>query len=674
MFKNRKKSILICGNTNIIDEELVKTVSEYYDMTLLGPSGIKKKMPGLDHYPAMGMTEASFVIRSGSFEHIWYFSGYLNDGDGLENETALIKTVLAGLEGSTARCIVVSPKCIKQTDGCMGLLNVRESEHIENLIVTSVDNAVVLQVPFLLSRTSGYIQDVFEKKEIILSDNEMEILSTRDLAELLLSVTEVQPENQIYAVKGFKHTCREFGSQLENCGISVTYARQMGMLKKHTEDTDIFRDYGFVAVDDIFKDIDKLYREYKYPQDILSRFKRLQQDPRKKILLSITELVVLFLIMQLLVGRTSDLVYFRYVDIRLFFVLLVGIVHGMRFGATAGILACFSIGYSYTKSGIPGTMVIYNTDYWLPFVIYMITGTITGYIVDKKDQENLFVEEERHNTEEKYKFLHDVHDRTVQNKDSYRKQILSYQDSYGKVLKAVEELNSSSPSEIFMNSISTLEQVLDNRQITIYLVDENKKFLRLAACSKGILNLEKSIAIDEIMDIFGVISKGETYKNIDLVQGYPMYACGISEDNDVRLMVAIMDVSPEQMELDYMNLFTVVCHLIQLSFIKAMEYQMAIEDKKYIDGTKVMKEEYFSKELETYRKMQKAGELEYVLLKLKGAGIEEVDKKYVKLFRHNDILGVLENGIYLLLPQVGKDSFGILKDRFAKNGIDYEVV
>lgn len=431
--------------------------------------------------------------------------------------------------------------------------------------------------------------------------------------------------------------------------------------------------------ENVLEKLEKLYNEHKNTVSKQSKFienlKKISSKLSKNIY-KVLELLLLFLVLQLLLRFTSDSIYFKYVDLRLFYILILGIAHGMFFGTLAGILACVSLVFSFFDTGVTGTMLFYNTDYWLPFAIYLITGAIVGYITSAKNKKIEFAEEEIGTLQEKYIFLNNVYMSVIDNKEDYKRQILSYQDSFGKIFEAVEKLNSSLPADIFMNGVTTLENILSNNSIAIYTMDDYQKYGRLVACSREVSdNLRKSLNIEECKEVYDTILKMETWKNTDFKEGLPTYAYAIVENNKVRLMICIYETTPDQLSLYYMNLFTILCHLIRVSFRRALEYQTAIEDEKYFTDTVILKPEFFDAELESQRKMSEAGVASFILLQLKTDEILETSHKLQRLIRHSDMVGEGSDGEhYLLLTQTNKEIFKTIGERLENSEIEYTIM
>ena len=140
-------------------------------------------------------------------------------------------------------------------------------------------------------------------------------------------------------------------------------------------------------------------------------------------------------------------------------------------------------------------------------------------------------------------------------------------------------------------------------------------------------------------------------------------------------MICLFEAGPEQMGLYYMNLFTILCSLIRVSFIRALEYQEAIEDEKYYRETEVLIPSFFEEELNSQRKMAEAGVASYILLEIEADDVVGFNDSLKGLIRHSDIAGAGYDGkYYLLLTQTNKDIVGIVGKRFKEHGINFSVV
>ena len=114
---------------------------------------------------------------------------------------------------------------------------------------------------------------------------------------------------------------------------------------------------------------------------------------------------------------------------------------------------------------------------------------------------------------------------------------------------------------------------------------------------------------------------------------------------------------------------------LRVSFLRAFDYQEAIQDRKYYGETDILRPEYFAKELEIQQKMAEAGVASHLLLKVESENAESLTEKSRGLVRQSDYIGMDENGgLYLLLSMVTKDTFSVIGERLQNKGISYSIV
>ena len=708
--------VLLCGKTELLDYETLKQIAQYYNVVVSGErinrDIYRRKLTRKIHIYNEDPTSENFrkIAYAYSPDVIWYFSGFADGGDGLDNENRKIeKLIECCVANEVQKLIIISSinslNYTPLTEQKMIIGKEFASPRsfdcakMEELVSFNAGRGqirtVIVRAPYISGRISrnNYLSSIFatmmDNGAVSFPYNEKQMIdffSLRDLCELLISITEetMDSTGEYTVLSGYQTTYGEFGSMLKglDATVKLEYDRPAVydlVLNKEREAQRVRESYGFIAADNVLDGLDEAYREYSRNvvkksalKEKLGKFLTLVSDNTLKF----AELIILFIAVQYLLKYTSDSVYFKYIDLRLFFVVILGMTHGMHIGILAGVLECISLVLVYRQTGVNGMMLFYNVDYWLPFAIYLMTGAITGYITTAKNQKISFMEQETEALQDKYMFLNNVYMSVIDNKEEYKRQILGYQDSFGKIFEAVEKLDSSVPADIFMNGVNTLERILNNRSIAIYTMDEWQKYLRLVACSREMMTrLTNSVSIDDFRIIYDEILDKGTWKNTDFAPGLPMYAYGIVEDGKIRLMICLFEAGPEQMGLYYMNLFTILCSLIRVSFIRALEYQEAIEDEKYYRDTEVLIPSFFEDELNSQRKMAEAGVASYILLQIEESDVTSFNDSLKGLIRHSDIAGAGYDGnYYLLLTQTNRDIVGIVGKRLTEHEIKYTVV
>ena len=189
--------------------------------------------------------------------------------------------------------------------------------------------------------------------------------------------------------------------------------------------------------------------------------------------------------------------------------------------------------------------------------------------------------------------------------------------------------------------------------------------------------MPNSIRIEEYQNAIETLEKGEVWRNRELLAGYPAYIAGIKRNEELVMLVFIHDAASNQMTLYYLNLIKILCGLVEVSLLRALEYQEAVRDREYLEGTHILKTEYFIERLKLFHsiKEQKIGS--YALLQIENPEmtLEETDRILKNKIRENDILGISEDGqLYLILSQVDDAMLPIVIERLEKNGLHCRVI
>ena len=189
--------------------------------------------------------------------------------------------------------------------------------------------------------------------------------------------------------------------------------------------------------------------------------------------------------------------------------------------------------------------------------------------------------------------------------------------------------------------------------------------------------MPNSIRIEEYQNAIETLEKGEVWRNRELLAGYPAYIAGIKRNEELVMLVFIQDAASNQMTLYYLNLIKILCGLVEVSLLRALEYQEAVRDREYLEGTHILKTEYFMERLKLFHsiKEQKIGS--YALLQIENPEmtLEETDRILKNKIRENDILGISEDGqLYLILSQVDDAMLPIVIERLEKNGLHCRVI
>ena len=286
----------------------------------------------------------------------------------------------------------------------------------------------------------------------------------------------------------------------------------------------------------------------------------------------ILDLVVMFVITEFLAKITSDSVYFKIVDVRLLYVVLMGMMHGLAAGTAAAVLQCIMLVLRYSEIGVSGLLLFYNVENWIPFVFYLTAGVISGYSQQKNEQKIRSVSAENGLIRKKYLFLNDAYRESVRDKKELRAQVLSEEESYRKLYEAIRRLSQRTPEAVCVESVNVIRELLDNGTFCIYQINPaNGRAYLLSCCRENATRSQ--IDISQFPEMMNVVKNGGTWRNTGFMEGAPMYASLVSfertarsESGDrevIRLLVTVEQAAQEQQNLWYVSHFSILCGLMQ---------------------------------------------------------------------------------------------------------------
>lgn len=701
--------ILITGKTEIFTREAILPLAEEYRVILAGEAAFTEKLPNVQVYHTSPVEEKfGQLFDVYTFQAVYYVSGYADGDQGMHGESRQLEQTF--LECSRAKVekliflsTVESQNYIREY-GKSGVVTKQDYPASYSFCAAQAEETcryfaektkmktVILWLPYLVGKLNdrnflGQIfHNIYEKNKVFLphhAEDRVDFLTYSDLAELLIRITEETEDEggSYYAVSGYRHAWGELEEMLKLIApdAQIFYENYSDTIEWTDYPTELRRIYGFIPMEHVMEDIGVCYR--RFVRDVVSRHKGLKAGlsewllGKGKGMLQYVEILIIFLIAELISNFTSDSVYFKFADVRLLYIVIMGTTYGMRMGIFAAILECVVLVWRYALMGINGTFLFYNIENWIPFAIYLMAGSVTGYIRNKKEDEIQFSKKEYSLLRNKYIFLNDVYRRAVENKGEYKKQILGFKDSFGKIFDAVQKLDSELPESIFLEGLRVMEDILENHSIAIYTLDKWQRFGRLAVCSNSQLpKLMKSMKMEDYQELYEQTSRGEVFRNTELAEGLPMYACGVFRGDMMVLLITIQEAGTEQYSMHYMNIFRILCGLVQTSFLRALDFEELQEASIYYPGTQVIYPERFSQLVNIQSDMKDAGVADYVLIRFEQTDKKQVSEALAGTIRATDTLGAGEDGrLYLLLTQMNSKNFSVVAKRLEANGLGFEI-
>ena len=192
-------------------------------------------------------------------------------------------------------------------------------------------------------------------------------------------------------------------------------------------------------------------------------------------------------------------VQFKMIDVRLLFVIVMALLYGTRIGTLSALIEIVSLIVAYQLSGTNALLLFYDPGNWIAFILLLVAAAFCGYIKQKREEDILFVKEESETIKSENAFISKLYQEAMNYKNQYKSDLIGSRDGFGRIFDVVKKLSTTVPEEIFAESIPVMEDVLNNKAIAIYTInDPNARFARLNVCSEQLGQvLKKSINLDE---------------------------------------------------------------------------------------------------------------------------------------------------------------------------------
>lgn len=592
-------TILLTGKTDLFPIESLKYIGEMFHVLVTGRNVKNREKSFPDGVRALSVepSDSDFqkVFEIGRIRAVWHI-GSCADGGRISDETESIEKIL----GCCARYGVPRLVVLTESGDPVDYRRLISKWIIPGPGASPVDIAAVYLPLLTGSGSRGRMNRIFSamrrQKVICLegnADRQISVLSVPDLCAILMRMTDETWFNPgIYMANGSlgpQEQLREILLSIRP-DAEIAYLDEAGRGRGADQtDTARFRIPSMkeMQFDGSLGEIYRLPISPDWSREILGQYSNNLEKPSEKIFGgkmasgylkqfgkaagTVLDLVVMFVIAEYLARITSDSVYFKIVDVRLLFVILMGLTHGLMIGSVAAVLECIMLVLRYSAIGISGLLLFYNVENWIPFVYYLTAGIICGYTHQKHVQQMRSVTAENDLIRNKYLFLNEAYRASVSDKQELREQVLSEEESYSRLYSAIRQMSQRTPEAVCVEAVNVFRRILNNDTVFVYEVEPGGKNARLLPfCRENASGV--SLNLERYSDMMQVIGSGGTWKNTGFLEGAPMYASLVrysrpahayKGEQEIALIVTVEQADQNQLSLWYMNHFSVMCGLLK---------------------------------------------------------------------------------------------------------------
>ena len=303
---------------------------------------------------------------------------------------------------------------------------------------------------------------------------------------------------------------------------------------------------------------------------------------------------------ELLVQMTATQAQFRMVDFRLAFIVLAGTMYGLNAGVLAALLASLSLMLGYMQHGGDAAAAFLRSRQLAGFLSSTLSRVHCAAMFRCKTQNPSALYSRKMSVLKIVcAFMRRLYQDTLEDKQMFRRQILGRKDSFGKIYDVTRQLDDMQPEKLYYKTVQIMEDVLQNKSLAVYHLDDNRHFARMMACSPGFKgNMPRSIETEQYLPVLRAIEQEGLWVNRELIPEMPMYAAAVRENGRAVVLVVLFDAVDDQLTLYYQNLFRILCGLAETALVRAFEYENAVYNEQHLPGTRVLRPAAFAAKLD----------------------------------------------------------------------------
>lgn len=247
-------------------------------------------------------------------------------------------------------------------------------------------------------------------------------------------------------------------------------------------------------------------------------------------------------------------------DYRLLYVVLIGTLYGLDFGLVAALLASVGLALSYfTQYGYTFQGLFYEPSNWLPFIAYFVVGAVCGYVQLRNSWAIRVERDQNELVRNRNTFLTQLYHDAIEDKRTYKHQIVGRQDSFGKIFAVTQELDVLNPRDIYRKCCELMGEILENDSVA-----DLSRFGRGVCTSGGgesviAEDATRSFSLEQLAPLLGGGGRSNLWVNRELTPGLPMFGYSIERDGAPAVLISVRRAAQNQMTLYYQNLFRILC-------------------------------------------------------------------------------------------------------------------
>lgn len=361
-------------------------------------------------------------------------------------------------------------------------------------------------------------------------------------------------------------------------------------------------------------------------------------------------------------------------DICYLYIISMGVLYGKKQSVPAVICSILILTWSMLANGGELVSILYPAPNLLHYSSYIFIGALTGYVTDNKNRQLEEIEYKAERLKERYDFLENTYHDSIAIKDKMYRQIINSDDSIGWLYKVIQNLDSVEVENVFTQAANITSQIMNVKNVAIYVMGQDGYYMRQKVRLGELTNeLPHSLRVEDLPFKDEVIKNKQVYVNATLTENVPDLVAPIVYDDKVIAIIELFGMNFDQWSIYEQNLFSITTRMISMSMGRAYMYEQEIADRRYVNGTRIMKEEEFEKQKkESMNRASMNAGVRVSLLEFDVSEIDyvELDRRLGRNIRTEDVIGISNGSVYMLLNDVPEQAIEMLMKRIENTGVN----
>ena len=645
-------TVLITGNTVILEEsDLLKMFPEEKVVVLgeLSQSKCKNRIRKIAWEEEIDIEQ---LLTGYHITSILYLSESVEPLKELDGEFLQIKKILNALSKDflVEFLYVMGPDLCFQEESNRSIMLSAYQRMLYHYSQNQQLSIKILRSLYLyqLSNSTDYLRSILTSDNDIMihPDQKIYYIFNRDLLDLCRRIFDNWTDafERIEVPDSFDMSFQQLFRELNIHNVVFSKEAQLSILKPQT--SDLRQDYGWFPKVSLLEDL-STHDLPSFATELqslslvnkLREFAKLDRTPARVVVL--LGLLIVSGVFSYLFG---DQIYFQTVDYRLFAIVISGLSLGLFYGLWAAVFASIGLIIQNILMGFADFQTLFfEPTNWIPYIIYIVSGLVSGYIKEKDRSDLSRLSSEINHLKQQLSGEQSFAEDLLSEKVELTHQILERQDSYGRIYRFLENLETPYLEIFMVKLLDYISEAFGTDEIAICKVDNNQKSKLQLTTVQNTKHL--ILTAEQLAGVSQQLVDNTVWVNQHLHDDYPMYLAGGLADGESCYYLALDHLPTDKLNLYHQNL------LKSLTGLASLSYQHLRQKLTSVSQYEVLKEVAFYQKLLALKDVDSP----YFMWKVLNLGllVEEIPPTMLKSLQEKlslfDSLGQVENHLCLLI-------------------------